>query len=86
MDTPYREIIAKNPERKIVGFKQCVRLLAEDKLLLVILAEDCDDHIKSRVIALCEEHGVSVVSGPEMCELGRLAEIEVGASVISILN
>lgn len=86
METPYREIIAKNPEKKIIGFKQCLRLLAEDKVRLVILAEDSDDHIKSRVTALCEEHGVSVISAAGMEELGRLAEIEVSAAVVSILK
>lgn len=86
MESPYREIIAKNPEKKIIGFKQCLRLLAEDKLRLVILADDCDDHIKSRVTALSEEHGVSVISAGCMEELGALAEIEVKAAVVSILK
>lgn len=86
METPYREIIAKNPEKKIIGFKQCLRLLTEDKVRLVILADNCDDHIKSRVTALSDEHGVSVIPAESMEELGRLAEIEVNAAVVSILK
>ena len=86
MDSHYREIMEKNAGNKVVGLREVLRRMAEGQILLVVLAADAEEHIKSRLKAACTAAAVSAVNCDSMEELGRLAGIEVPCAVVGILR
>lgn len=70
----------------LVGYKQAVRALNENKVEKVFLAEDCDAHIKSSLEKLAEESNTPLFLVPTMKELGNMCSIEVGSSCAVVLK
>lgn len=64
-----------------VGLKQVSRLITSGQAECVYLAQDADAFIQKRVTALCEAHGISVISADSMRLLGQQCGISVGAAV-----
>ena len=74
-------------KRCVVGLKQTLRALQQDRVAEVYLADDIDEHIRRKIITACGEHDVSCESaGMNQKELGAKCRIEVGAAVLSILK
>ena len=71
---------------KVVGIKQSGRALREGRVRKVFLACDADPIVLSDIEALCAEGNVPVEKDATMRELGQVAGIAVGASVIALLN
>ena len=71
---------------KVVGIKQSGRALREGRVRKVFLACDADPMVLSDIEALCAEGNVPVEKDATMRELGQVAGIAVGASVIALLN
>ncbi len=67
-------------ERLLVGFKQTLRAVNEDKAEKVFLASDCESKISSPIETAAAAKGASVVYIPTMKELGELCGIEVSSS------
>ena len=53
---------------------------------MVIIASDADEPLRAEMCAACAKQGVSHVSAFTMRELGECCDIDVGASVIAILE
>lgn len=70
----------------MVGYKQTLRAINEDKANKVYLAEECDDKIRVSVEAAAQTKDVSVFYVKSMRELGSMCGIEVGASCAVILK
>ncbi len=77
------KLLAVSP--KVVGSKQVSRGLSEGTIRCVIVAEDAECALKSKLVASAENAGVPVLFAPDMAWLGRESGIEVGASAVGIV-
>ncbi|MCK9574417.1 MAG: ribosomal L7Ae/L30e/S12e/Gadd45 family protein [Clostridia bacterium] len=72
--------------KSIVGLKQVMKMLSEQKLQFVILAEDADEYLKNQIYSACASHNVKIVYYESRKELGSLSGITVSAAVIGIIK
>lgn len=80
------QIIKENKE-KIIGLKQTLRAIQQDKVAQVFIANDIEDHIIKKIAVVCEDKKIPITTlNLTQKELGRLCQIEVGASVVAILK
>ncbi len=71
---------------RIVGTKQLIKYMEQDRVDQVILARDAEPHVTDRVLALAQERGVTVKYVETMEELGRSCGIAVGAAAAGLLK
>lgn len=78
------QIIKENKE-KIIGLKQTLRAIQQDKVVQVFVASDIEDHITNKIVASCEDKKIPITAlNLTQKELGKICQIEVGASVVAI--
>ena len=72
-------------EKKVMGIKQCIKLLknGDDKVLYV--AKDVDEKLIAPLIELADKKNVEIKSVETMKELGKLCGIEVKSSAALVL-
>ena len=66
---------------KYVGIKQVLRAAKTEKLLRVYIGKDVEKNIVEELIKICSEKHIEIIYVETMKELGKLAGIEVRASV-----
>lgn len=77
----------KEAKGKIVGLKQTLRAIQQEKIEMVFYASDIEDHIIRKISEQCIEKLIPVApANLTQKEMGRLCQIEVGASVIGLLK
>lgn len=76
----------RTPNQRVVGTKQVLRALREDKAAKVFLCKDADDFIYRQVQALCEEKRVPLQLVDSMQELGKLCLVGVKAATAAALK
>lgn len=75
----------KEAKHKIIGLKQTLRAIQQDKIQTVYLANDIDEHLVRQITEICRQKAVSLIPvNMNQKELGRLCQIEVGAAVVSL--
>ena len=67
----------KQADKRVVGSKQVLRALNEDRAARVFLGRDADGFIYHRINGLCEEKRVPVTVVDSMQELGKLCTVDV---------
>lgn len=73
-------------KEKIVGLKQTLRAVQQNKVTVVYLANDIDESIFRRVKTALRGKNVKMITARiGQKEFGRLCGIEVGASVVALL-
>lgn len=75
---------AKN---KVIGLKQTLRALQQNKVELIYVANDIDQSILRKIRTAGQENNVKVILlriGKR--ELGRICRIDVGASVVALVR
>lgn len=72
--------------RKVVGIKQTMRALREDRVSQLWFACDADPAVLSEIETLGEEKHLPADRSATMAQLGRSAGIAVGAAVIAVLK
>ena len=80
------ENLLKQADKRVVGTKQVLRALNEDKAARVILGKDADGFIYHRINGLCEEKNVPVTVVDSMQELGRLCTVDVKTASAAVLK
>lgn len=70
---------------KVIGQKQTVKAIRENRAKTVYFAADADERIVKPVVELCREHKVETVEVATMKELGEACKIDVGAAVAATL-
>ena len=70
----------------VVGLKQVLRGLDADRLSAVYLADDAEEHIRSRVSERCRMRNVPVIAAESMSVLGCAAGIDIGAAVAGVVR
>ena len=76
----------KQADKRVVGSKQVLRALNEDKAARVFLGRDADGFIYHRINALCEEKKVPVTVVDSMQELGKLCTVNVRTACAAVLK
>jgi len=75
----------KDVKDKIVGLKQTLRALQQDKVEKVYIANDVEEHVLRKVTDACRDKEVLLVKlNYNQRELGRICQIEVGAAVVAL--
>lgn len=72
---------AKN---KRIGLKQTLKSIEKQEATEVIVAEDADPHIISKITDSCQEHGVPYCYVDSMKKLGKACGIDVGAATVAL--
>lgn len=68
----------------VVGTKQVLKAIQAGTLGYVLIAQDTEPHLQSKLRAACEEYGMPVETVATMRELGALCGIEVGAACAGV--
>lgn len=76
----------KSSKKRIIGFKQTVKAINNDKVDIVYLADDADDNIKNSILEACRGKNIEIVHVETMKELGDACGIDVNASCASLLK
>jgi len=77
--------IIKGSKEKIIGLKQTLRAIQQDRVVQVFIASDIEGHITTKIIASCEDKKIPITAlNLTQKDLGKLCQIEVGASVVAI--
>jgi len=80
------ENLLSQADKRVVGTKQVLRALSEDRAARVFLGKDADGFIYHRINGLCEEKRVPVTVVDSMQELGRLCTVDVKAAAAAVLK
>lgn len=78
------EKVTQSKNDVIIGTKQAIKALKENRVKEVIIAEDADLRVTNKVLTLAEELMVPVSTVASMKKLGQACGIEVGASAVAI--
>ena len=70
----------------VVGTKQTLKLLNEDGLSEVLLAQDADAYVTREIEELAQAKQVKITYVESMKKLGRQCNISVGAAAAGILK
>jgi len=75
-----------SPGSYVVGLKQSIKMIQSRRAKKVYLASDADFHILRQVSDICLSNEVCNDTSFTKSELGKMCKIEVGASVVTLLN
>lgn len=79
--------IIKESKNKIIGLKQTLRAIQQDKISQVFIAGDVEEHITRKINEACMEKQIPMIAlNLTKKELGKLCQIEVGASIVAIVK
>lgn len=77
----------KDAKNKIIGLKQTLRAIQQDKVQVVYIANDIEEHIQRQITEICQQKTVKLIPlNVNQKELGRFCQIEVGAAVVSLIE
>ncbi len=71
---------------RVVGIKQSIRAVKDDKAELVFIANDADHRITQQLESLCNEKSIKCIKVDTMKELGDACNIDVRAAAAVILK
>lgn len=74
----------KQAKKVKVGLKQTIKAVEKGSALEVIIAEDAEPHIVSRITETCQHCQVPFTYVRSMKELGKVCGIDVGAASVAI--
>jgi large subunit ribosomal protein L7A len=77
----------RDANQKVVGLKQTLRAIQQNKVKEVYFAADIEAHIFRKIADTCREKGINLIPAEvSQKELGRFCQIEVGAAVIGLIE
>ena len=72
--------------KKVIGIKQCTKLLKIDEGKVLYVAKDANAQLISPIIQLAKEKNIKIVEVSTMKELGKIGGIDVKSSAILTLE
>ena len=72
--------------KKVIGIKQCTKLLKSDEGKVLYVAKDANAKLISPIIQLAEEKNIKIVEVSTMKELGEISGIDVKSSTVLTLE
>ena len=76
--------LSLNQDNYVIGLKQTTKALKKHDVRKVIIAQDVNIHILSKVLNLAFETGVPIDYSPTRQKLGSHYGIEVNATVVAL--
>ncbi|MBF8983478.1 ribosomal L7Ae/L30e/S12e/Gadd45 family protein [Lutibacter sp. B2] len=76
----------KNNQKLIIGTKQSLRVIKEDRAQTLFIAKDAEKHVTRNVEEIAKNHQVQIVYAESMKKLGKACGISVGAATVVILK
>lgn len=73
-------------QTRVVGTKQTLKELEQDKVKKVFIARDADGSLKDRITSIAQAKETEIIYVSTMEELGQACNIEVGAATAAILE
>lgn len=73
-------------DKKVVGTKQVKRVLAEDQVKQVYIAQDAEKTVVNQIIQICKEQQIQIVYIESMKKLGEACNIDVNAATAALLK
>lgn len=72
--------------KKVVGTKQVKRVLAEEQVKQIYIAQDAEKNVVSQIIQICKEQQIQIVYVESMKKLGEACNIDVNAATAALLK
>lgn len=72
--------------KKVIGIKQCTKLLKSDEGKALYVAKDANAKLISPIIQLAKEKNINIVEISTMKELGEISGIDVKSSTVLTLE
>lgn len=76
----------KQAKKVVIGTKQTIKALNSGIVSEVIIAQDADVKLTSKVEELASEKGIPITKVDSMRELGKISGIDVGAATVAIIS
>jgi large subunit ribosomal protein L7A len=73
-------------KKKVVGTKQTLQVINNNKAAVVFLAKDTDQHIKNMITQASRKNNVSIEMVESKLKLGRACGIDVSAACAALLK
>ncbi len=73
-------------KKKVVGTKQTLQVINNNKVAVVFLAKDADQHIKNMITQASRKNNVSIEMVESKLKLGRACGIDVSAACAALLK
>lgn len=70
---------------KVVGTKQTLKALEEDRVQILFVAENAKNRLVSKLIEIAEAKHVTIVYVKTMAELGKACDVEVKAATAALI-
>jgi len=70
----------------IIGTKQSIKAIKDDRVSEVIIAADADVRVTSKIYDLAKEKDVPVTTVDSMKKLGKVCGIDVGAAAVALIK
>ncbi len=75
----------KEARNVVTGTRQTMRLIEQDGLEAVYIAEDADIFVIKNIAAAARQHGIKVICVPSKRQLGAKCGISVGAATAGLI-
>lgn len=77
----------KETKDKVIGYKQTLRALQQNRVSCVYVANDIDEYLTRKIQEACREKQITLIPvNLSQRELGKLCQIEVGAAVVALIK
>ena len=77
----------KDARERVVGLKQTLRAIQQNKVKMIFLANDIEEHLIKKIVEACREKQITMEPlDLSQKELGKICQIEVGASVVALIE
>ncbi|MDE5415753.1 MULTISPECIES: 50S ribosomal protein L7ae-like protein [Alkalihalobacterium] len=71
-------------ENVVIGTKQTIKALEQGNAIEVIIANDADARVVTKVQLLAQKKGVPITAVDSMKKLGKVCGIDVGAATVTL--
>lgn len=76
----------KQATKVAIGAKQTKKAIEKEEAKLVIMAQDAEERVTEPIKKLCQEKEIEIAEIATMQELGCLCGIDIGSSVVAIIQ
>lgn len=73
-------------QNKKIGIKQSLKILKQDRALVVYIAKDAEKYVVRSIVELAEEKQIPIIYVEDMLVLGKACNIDVGAATAVIVK
>lgn len=75
-----------NKQHYVIGLKQTLKALNKDQVTSLIIAEDVEVHLMTRVLSQINQKNISISFFESKQALGKYVGINVNATVVALLK